>query len=134
MVGIDRVTLRPLGGFEHVVQSIAVIFETQIGERVMRRQFGAGAPALLGRMLGPRTLLAFITLIATALDLWEPRFKVRRIVPSGSADDVRLGRLSLSIEGEYRPRGHLGDTRSDGVLRRVSLAVSSEGVIAQGAS
>ncbi|WP_127076147.1 GPW/gp25 family protein [Rhodomicrobium lacus] len=127
MAGLDRVTGRPLDGFAHVVQSIDVIFTTRLGDRVMRRWFGAIGSALLGRLLVPKTILLFITTLATALDLWEPRFKVARIDTSGNtADAIRLGQLALVIEGEYRPRGHLGDTRSEG-LRRISLASSKYG-------
>jgi uncharacterized protein len=127
MAGIDRRTGRVLDGFAHVVQSIDVIFTTRLGERVMRRWFGAIGTAILGRLLVPRTILIFTTALTVALDLWEPRFKITRVIADGNTTDkLRLGQLSLIIEGEYRPRGHLGDARSEGV-RRVSLGASKFG-------
>jgi uncharacterized protein len=127
MAGINRRTGRILDGFPHVVQSIDVIFSTRLGERVMRRWFGAIGAAILGRLLVPRTILIFTTALTVALELWEPRFKVTRVITDGNTTDkLRLGELSLIIEGEYRPRGHLGDTRSEGV-RRVSLGSTKFG-------
>lgn len=83
----------------------------------MRREFGAGFSELLGRLTTPTLFAAFQMLIATAIDLWEPRFSVRRVVVGGSADDLRLGRASLWIEVDYLPRGHLGDPRVERVLQ-----------------
>src|SRR5258708_23634359 len=110
-IGIDRRTGKVLTGFDHVLQSVETIFTTMVGERVMRRQFGSSGAALLGRLMTAANVLRFFSLIAVALDLWEPRFRIVKVtVPPGvSIDDVRRGRLTLLIDGQYRPRGHLGD-------------------------
>ena len=64
---------------------------------------------LLGRLVTPALFAAFQQLIATAIDLWEPRFRVRKITPSGTVDEIRLGKVGFLFEVDYRPRGHLGD-------------------------
>lgn len=111
--GLDRETLRPLSGWVHVVQSVRVILSTRIGERVMRRTFGASVNALLGREnMTPSALLRFATAIAIALELWEPRFRLRAMeVPSdqNSAPKLRQGQLGLRLVGDYRPRALEGD-------------------------
>ena len=110
--GIDRFTGRPLSDWPHVVQSILVILSTRIGDRVMRRSFGSAVPGLLGRNLVPATLLRFYTAIAIAIELWEPRFRVRQFEYPGvenSANDLRQGRLGIRMIGDYRPRALSGD-------------------------
>lgn len=125
--GINRLTGKPLAGWAHVIQSIHVIFTTRFGERVMRRWFGSDVPVMLGRNLVPSTILRFWTAVWIALDLWEPRFRLTKITPLGSALDVRDGKIGFQIDGIYYPRGHLGDftpagsqafrmTSTDGVL------------------
>lgn len=109
MSGIDRETGTAIDNYASACQSLVVIFTTRIGERVMRRQFGGGLIELLGRLMRPQLFAAFTTLIATAIDIWEPRFRVRRVSFTGTADEVRLGQAGISIEVDWRPRGHLGD-------------------------
>ncbi|MFN4098150.1 MAG: GPW/gp25 family protein [Pararhodobacter sp.] len=116
MAGIDRRTGRPAGNLASAFQSVEVIFSTRLGERIMRREFGAGLAELLGRLATRSLFVAFQTLIATAIDLWEPRFAVRRIIVQGSVDGLRLGQARFSIEVDYRPRGHLGDETVERVL------------------
>ncbi len=108
--GIDRRTGRVISGWPHVEQSLSVIFATRFGERVMRRWFGSLVPPLLGRNLTKTTILRFWTAVCIAIDMWEPRFRVVKIIPFGSADGVRVGKIGFAIEGVYYPRGHLGDT------------------------
>ena len=117
-VGINRDTLQPLTGFEHVVQSIGVILTTEIGVRLQREWFGCPALRLLGEPLNEPTLLRFFQLCALALTARqinglaaEPRFRIIRFVPL-SAD--RGGHFQFRVEGVYVPRGHLGDLTEDG--------------------
>lgn len=112
MAGINRDTGKMLSGWPHLVQSLGVLFTTHIGARLMRRHFGAESPDLLGENLVPATILRFAGTIIVAVELWEPRFRVRKIDISRDAntpEKLRLGRVSMAIRGEYRPRGHLGD-------------------------
>ena len=109
MAGVDRHTGLVIDNFTSALQGIEVILSTRIGSRVMRREFGGGVAELLGRLVTPSLFAAFQQLIATAIDLWEPRFEVRRITPMGTADDIRLGKVGFRFEVDYRPKGHLGD-------------------------
>jgi len=107
--GIDRRSGQVLAGWRHVEQSLRMIFTTHFGERVMRRWVGSAVPALLGRNMSNATILRFWTAICIAIDLWEPRFRVTKITPYGSAMDLRTGKIGFAIAGVYYPRGHLGD-------------------------
>ena len=134
MADIDAVTGQPLVGFDEVVQSLGKIFSTRVGERVMRRWFGGVGAQLLGRLLTPRSILIFRTAIAVSIDLYEPRFKLSAVRLDGNTtEELRLGRLSIVLEGTYRPRAHLGDFRAEQV-RFVRLAINRSGfqVAAQG--
>lgn len=116
MAGIDRHTGKVIDNLASAYQGVEVILSTRIGSRVMRREFGGGIAELLGRLLTPSLFAAWRQLVATAIDLWEPRFRVRRILVSGSVEQLRLGQVGLSIEADYRPRGHLGDFTVERVL------------------
>ncbi len=111
--GLDRHTLKPLAGFAHVRQSLIVIWTTPLMTRVMRRTFGSPALGLLGREnLTPEALARFSMALILSCELWEPRFRVRRIEPPSdmnTPDDMRQGRLGLRVVGEYRPRALQGD-------------------------
>jgi phage baseplate assembly protein W len=109
MSGIDRRTGTFVDNLGHAYQGVEVILSTRLGSRIMRREFGGGIVELLGRLVTPALFAAFQQLLATAIDLWEPRFHVRRITTNGSANELRLGHVGLTIEADYRPRGHLGD-------------------------
>lgn len=113
--GIDATTGKVIAGFAHVEQSLHKIFTTRFGERVMRRWVGSFVPQLLGKPLVPSTILRFWTAIVVAIELFEPRYRVTRIGISGDPEAMRQGRIGFRIEGEYRPRGHLGDFTSAGI-------------------
>lgn len=110
--GIDRYTGKPISDWSHVHQSIRVILSTHFGERVMRRSFGSAVPGILGRNLVPETLMKFYMAIAIAIELWEPRYRVRSFQypeESNSADNLRQGQIGIRMVGDYRPRALEGD-------------------------
>lgn len=109
MAGLCRRTFKVLDGWQHVLQSVEVLFSTRIGKRVMMRHFHGGVAELLGRLMTPQLLSAFRLVVAIAIDLWEPRLKVRQVDFTGSSEEIRLGHAGLVIHVDYRPRGHLGD-------------------------
>ena len=116
-VGIDRRTGKVLRGWDHVLQSLEVLFTTHISSRIMRRTVGSAVPGLLGRPLVPSTILKFATAIIVAIELWEPRFRIKQITfprDLNTPEPLRLGKLSIHLIGEYRPRGHLGDPTPEG--------------------
>lgn len=115
MTDFDRHTGRAIDNYSSALQSVEVIFTTRLGETLMLRQFGGGLVELLGRLMVPRLFTAFLTLMAAGIDVWEPRFRVRRVELSGTVDEVRSGRAGFTIEVDWRPRAHLGDPTIEGV-------------------
>jgi phage baseplate assembly protein W len=116
-LGTDAATGKPLADFDHVVQSIGIILTTGIGERVMREWFGYPGLALLGELANEQTILRFWNAVVTALTVLqvnglptEPRF---RIVKINSTRIDRSGLYEVQVEGDYMPRGHLGDFTVD---------------------
>jgi len=66
-------------GSQNIRESIQIILQTEVGERLMLRSFGAG----LGRfMFAPNTTANRRLIherVETALRLWEPRIRVRSL-------------------------------------------------------
>lgn len=115
MTGIDRHTGKLIGNFESALQAVEVIFTTRVGERVMRRHFGAGLAELLGRATTPALFAAWQLLVAIGIDLWEPRFRVRGVYVQANANALALGSAGIRVEVDWRPRAHLGDLTVEGV-------------------
>lgn len=120
---IDVRTGRDISGWPQVIQSIEQIFTTRFGERVMREWFGSMVPAFLGENLNKQTVLPFFAAIASAIEQWEPRYRITRIVPESVGRD---GHLEIYLEGEYRPRALLGDFTPEGARRIAITASASE--------
>lgn len=117
MVGIDRRTGARISNIESAYQAVTFILATRIASVLLLREFGGGVVELLGRATTPPLFAAWQQLIATAIDLWEPRFKVRRVTLNGTADEIRSGIAGISIEADFRPKGHLGDETVERVVR-----------------
>src|SRR5215216_1596312 len=135
-IGVDRKTGRMLVGWDHVVQSVFVLFSTRYHERVLRRWVGSFIPHMLGELITARTITRFYWAVASAVDLWEPNYRITRVRmlnrdtsdPLGmelltSPEEIRRGEVTFRMEGIYRPRGHLGDftpeeRRSIGLIGR----------------
>lgn len=120
MAGIDRRTGKVISPLASTLQSVEVILGTRLGSRCMRREFGGGVLELLGRGMKPSLFAAWRQLVATAIDLWEPRLRIRRVSFEGSVEELRLGHARLVFEADYRPRAHLGDLS---VERRLSFSL-----------
>ena len=90
---VNATTGAPLDGFEHVEQSLNKIFTTRQGERVMREWFGNPGLRLLGENATPLTVLLWFTILWTLIELFEPRYRVRRCErrPSGHGRVVGRG-------------------------------------------
>jgi hypothetical protein len=105
-VGINRSSGEVLTDWEHVMQSILDIMTTPIGTRVMRRDYGSNIPDLIDRPQGRDTVLEVALALGEALEKWEPRFRLSSVYISDAGAD---GEMTLSVMGDYYPRGHLGD-------------------------
>ena len=115
-VGMDRFTGKMLTGWDHVIQSMLVIFSTRYHERVLRRWCGSLVPHLIGNNATVNTIGHFYMSIAMGLDLGEPNYRIQRVRVGTRAngslltspEELRSGHLTTAMEGVYRPRGHLG--------------------------
>jgi uncharacterized protein len=127
-IGMDRYNGHILTGWDHVIQSMLLIFATKYHERVLRRWCGSYVPHLIGENATEPTICRFYWAISTGLDLWEPNYRIQRVRVASradgsmltSAEEFRTGLLQTSMEGVYRPRGHLGND-SPAVRRAVGL-------------
>jgi uncharacterized protein len=125
--GMNRRTGKLLQGWNHVEQSLELIFATPFHERVLRRWVGSFVPHILGESMVPRVITRFFWAIASAIDIWEPNYRIKQVFFMGdaldswrtiggttadtlaAADLIRLGQAIFRQEGVYRPRAHLGD-------------------------
>lgn len=134
-VGLCRRTGRVLRDFDHVVQSVEVIFSTRLGSRVMLRWFGAGLVELLGRRITPRLVSLYCTLLALGITVWEPRLQVVSVDTTGNTiDAVRLGDLNFEVQVYYRPNGHKGDFTVEGGLRAILISANDNRVVVSAAA
>ena len=125
MIGMNRETGRQLTGWDHVVQSLQVIFTTRFHERVMRRWFGSLIPHMLGEPMIERTMLKFFYSVAVAIELWEPRFKIIKININKANRD---GEVSFRIDGEYFPNATMQDFQTR-VNRSLIMIARQSGLV-----
>lgn len=82
MTGISEVTGRPLSRSDHIRQSIAILFKTRIGSRVIRRHVGSNVPNLVDEpALNDETRFELIVAVATAILEFEPRVALEVVEP-----------------------------------------------------
>ena len=105
MAGVNRLTGKPLSGWDHVAQSLGVLFTTPRLSRVMRRHLGSNVPRLVDAPMSPVTIIDVYAAMADAIR-FEPRFQVSRF---SVVEATTAGQLTIAVEGIYFPRGHLGD-------------------------
>lgn len=102
MIGINNTTGQALAGITHLKQSIRDILLTPIGTRVMRRDYGSRLFELIDAPMNGATVIAIIAATAEALDKWEPRVVIERVVLNAGTD---TGRLELTLYAQYLPDG-----------------------------
>jgi phage baseplate assembly protein W len=127
-IGMDRYTGKMLTGWDHVIQSMLLLFSTRYHERVLRRWCGSFVPHLIGENATENTITRFYWAIATAIDLWEPNYRIQRVrvgtrddgTSMTSAEELRSGHLVTGMDGVYRPRAHLGNSQPE-VRKQVGL-------------
>lgn len=104
--GLDRNTFRPLTGWAHVQQSIAVIWTTRLLTRVMRLSFGSDVRSWLAEDLTPETAIGIYDELVTAVHTHEPEYRIRDLQFVSLS---REGGLGLKHGGIYYPEGRLGN-------------------------
>ena len=124
-VGLNAATGTILTGWEHVLQSLSDIFTVAFGERIIREWYGSFVPNLLGQLITPDEVPPFFVAITSAIDQWEPRFRVTEIKVLKA---TREGGLHFYLDGEYRPRAMYDDFTVEGA-RRVNGYVNAAGLI-----
>lgn len=123
-VGINADTGARIEGWPHVAQSLRDMFLTRFGERLMREWYGSFVLDALGRNITANEIIPVIASITSAIEQWEPRYRVVNVDIGGT---IRDGRLSLTIYGRYRPRALLGDFTEEGD-RSVIFALTETGI------
>lgn len=97
MIGTDRHTGKRIDGEAHLRQSITDILTTPIGSRVMRRDYGSLLFELIDQPMHDATRVRLFGATATALQRFEPRFRLTRVgLSSGDA----LGSARLELQGQ----------------------------------
>lgn len=76
MTGMCRHTGKAIEGWDHIQQSLDVIFTTRVGTRVERRSFGSEGPELVDKPATNETVLDHFVSIAEAIDKYEPRVRL----------------------------------------------------------
>lgn len=85
---------------EDVRQAVRLILETELGERVMRPDFGAGLRSLVFEPLNTTTMALVRHRVEQALITWEPRIDVQEV--RVTTDPAARNRLDVQIG--YRVR------------------------------
>jgi phage baseplate assembly protein W len=94
---MSRETGKYLDDLEHLKQSIVDILITPVGSRVMRREYGSNLFYLVDRPINREFLQLIYAAVAEALERWEPRLSLKKV----AVDEVRDGRITLSLSGIY---------------------------------
>ena len=124
-VGFDAETGSIKTGWPHVIQSLRDIFDTRFGTRIMREWYGSFVPNLLGRLITPQEVAPYFAAITSAIEQWEPRFRVTQITV---VKITRDGQLHVYLDGEYRPRAMYGDFTPAGA-RRLDAYANPDGIL-----
>lgn len=98
--------LKTDSGDRNLEESIAIILNTKLGERVYRPNFGSRLSDLAFAPMNPQTILLARVYVEEALNRWEPRIRVTGVF---AEPDPIKGRLDLKILYQLKD-GH--DTRS----------------------
>ncbi len=102
-MGMNAATGKDLTGQDHLRQSVEDILGTPIGTRVMRRDYGSKLPDLIDNPMTPALNVDIFAATAEAIDKWESRYKVSRVLVAAAS----AGKLVLDLVGIYMPEGKL---------------------------
>lgn len=94
MIGMNATTGKPLGGEDHLRQSVTDILLTPIGSRIARREYGSLLPDLIDQPMNALGRMRLIAATALALARWEPRMRVTAVAVTPEA----TGRVTMTID------------------------------------
>ena len=83
-------------GAQNVREAIQVILLTELKERVMRPDFGAGLRTFLFEPNVGATHAAIAERARRALERWEPRIRIETLDVAADADDPQAATLTLA--------------------------------------
>jgi len=87
-------------GEANVEQSLSVLLQTVLGERLMRPDFGCEAPRLVFAPGSTQFLSLLQTTVREAVRDWEPRIELKDV--SAEADPADEARVTVSISYTIR--------------------------------
>lgn len=90
----------------NIEESIIIILGTKLGDRLYRPNFGSRLSELVFEPMNTKTLLMIRLYVEEALEMWEPRIIINKILTS---PDPTTGLVEISIL--YTPKDSY-DTRS----------------------
>ena len=85
-----------VSGNEDIQQSLDILLSTQLGERVMREDFGCDLTGLLFEEVDQGFINSLTTLVTNAILYFEPRILVNRLDVSDS--EIEDGLLLINID------------------------------------
>ena len=97
MIGMDRRTGQPISGIEHLRQSVADILSTPLLSRRERPEYGSKLRRMVDLPINEGWKSAAQAEAVRALNRWEPRLKLERVV----VVSVLGGQINFKISGEY---------------------------------
>lgn len=103
-VGMNRETGKPVSDADHLRQSIRDILSTRIGTRTMLRDYGSNIPELVDLPINQTTIAAIKADMINALNIWEPRMRVNRVVLS---EVLASGAITFDVYLTYLPNGQV---------------------------
>jgi len=89
-----------VGGVENLDQSLRILLQTELGQRVMRPDFGCGAARLVFAPGSGQNVAQLETAVRDAIRDWEPRVDVQEVSAEISPQDETVAWVSV----RYRPR------------------------------
>lgn len=97
MSGMSNQTGSYLTDEERLKQSIIDILTTPIGSRVICREYGSNLFKLIDQPANRALFPKIYAAVADALNKWEPRLKLEKII----VEEIKDGRIRLSLIGKY---------------------------------
>lgn len=102
MIGMDRVTGKPLTGLDHLRQSIGDILSTPLGSRRYRPEYGSGIRRYVDLPVNEGWKGAVQAEAARALRRWEPRVDLSSIRVIAVLGGEITFRLAVDYLGESK--------------------------------